>query len=218
MTIPRCGPTTGSRDTQPCRSGSYAPSRRGGGSGGGSRAAAQVDEPVGPFHELARDRREAGARVAQRHPRPLREVALVRRSVSREVPPRQLRERRVAVNRRRIAQPVPHERVRVLPPGHRPAHREAAQRREQQHVDERLPARRHVGGVEPLAQLRPRQRPLVGERPLDDLDAALGRRAARRPPARAGARSRAAAAASSARAATGSPRCGRGGACRGSAT
>jgi hypothetical protein len=42
-------------------------------------------------------------------------------------------------------------------------------------VHERLPGGRHAGALEPLAELGARERPVGRERPLDRLDAALGR-------------------------------------------
>jgi len=66
----------------------------------------------------------------------------------------------------------------VLLADHRAAHEEPAHRGEKEQVDQRLALGAHAGGVEPLAQLLPRQRPLLGERPPDRLQGTLGFRLA----------------------------------------
>ncbi len=91
-----------------------------------------------------------------------------------EVPPRELGERQVAVDGRRLAEPVADERVGMLAAAHRPAHGDAADAREEEQVHERLPPRRDAGPVEPLAELEPRERPVGREAPLDRRDGTVG--------------------------------------------
>ncbi len=145
-----CRPTIGSREHQPSRSGSKAPSSRGGGGSPAARAAGEVDEAVA-LHELAGDRRQPGARVAERQPGPLRQVAILGGPVAGEVPARQLGQSRVPVDGGRLSEPVPDEDVRVLLPVDRPAHDRAAQRREKEHVHERLALGADARRGDPLA-------------------------------------------------------------------
>ena len=80
VTSSLCGPTTSSREVQPSSSGSKAPSRRGGGIGAGSALLGELDQAVLALDQLGGDRRQPGAGVAQRQPRPAGEVAVVGRA------------------------------------------------------------------------------------------------------------------------------------------
>src|SRR5215207_4096455 len=81
---------------------------------GRGRTAGEVDELAGLL-QLARDRGEPGAGVAEAEPRPRREVARRRGTVAAQVAPRELGQRRVAVRRpARRAEPVARQRERVL--------------------------------------------------------------------------------------------------------
>ena len=154
--------------------------------GGGSSDAgpagrlARSTQPVGALDQLACDRRQAGTRVAQRQPRPAREVAVARAGRGRRgsgAPARRARRHgRPAAGLR--PQPVAHEHERVSGADHRAAHAQAPQRRGHQQVHERLALRANARRGDVVAQLLARQRALLGERVLDRL-----RRRARRPPA-----------------------------------
>ena len=209
-----CGPTTSSREVQPSSSGSKAPSRRGAGCGSARRALGQVDEPVLALDQLRAIAAEPGAGVAQRQAGPAGEVAVVGRAVAGEVAAGQLGQRRVAVDRlaaARASRGRARRRAACRPSAR--ARRSRAGRRGKA-GGSGLALGAHAGGVEALAQLVPGQRPLLGERPLDRLIAALRRRL-ETPSWRRRRVSWSAAAAWSAPAAAGSPRCAPGAGCRG---
>ena len=116
---------------------------------------------------------ERRARVAERQPGPLREVSVLGGAVAGEIAASELGERALPVDPRLRTEPVAHERVRVLPADHRPSHDQPAQRREHQDVDECLALRRDAGAVEAVAELDPRQRPVVRDRTRDGLHSPL---------------------------------------------
>ena len=62
----------------------------------------------------------------------------------------------------------------MLLAAHRAADDQAPQRGEEEQVDHRLALGGDAGGLDPLAQLDPRQRPLLGQRPLDCPHRTLG--------------------------------------------
>ena len=160
-----CGPTTSSREVQPSRSGSKAPSRRGGGSSATGGRLARSTRPSLALDQLGADRGEAGAGVAQRQARPAGEVAVVGRAVADQVAAGQLGQGRVAVDRLLRPEPVARPGRRRAPcrPSARGRRSRAGSARKSRWTSA-WPSVRHPGRVEPLAQLRPGQRPLLGQR------------------------------------------------------
>ena len=212
-------PSRTSRDAQPCRTGSNGPSRRGGGSGSRRLAPGEVDQPVVARRSSSPAIAASPARASRSvHARPDGEVAVARGAVPGEVAPRELGERRVAVDRapaRRASRG--RGRTPACAPssgrGRRAPRRDASIRT----WTSACPA---VGT--PAASRRSRSSSRVSG--PSSASAALDRRPRRgrrrprsRPPAPGGGGCRSAAAAWSAPAATGSPRRGRGAASRGSA-
>lgn len=141
----------------------------------GRRPTGEVDRPVRALVEVGSDRGQPAADVAQRQPGPAGEVAVGGGTVPGEVATGEPGERDVAVDRRGgTPEPVADEDERMLAAHHRPADGDPAQSGQPEDVHEGLPRHRDPGRPDPLAQLRPGQRPDVGQRPLDHRDAALG--------------------------------------------
>jgi EmrB/QacA subfamily drug resistance transporter len=127
------------------------------------RARRQPGQPVGSLHRAAPGQAEPG--IPKPDARPQGEVAVGRRGMPGEVTPGQLTQRHLAADhRRRSAQPVPGQHERLVPPGHRAPHDQALDAGQRQDVHHRLAFGPHSGGRDPLAQLRPGQRAVGGQR------------------------------------------------------
>ena len=137
-------------------------------------APGQVQQPVVALDQLGCDRLQSGTDVAQWQPGPPCEIALVGRSVSAQVTTGQLGQGQLAVDPRRLAQPIAHERVGVIAPAHRAAHGQPARGGEPEQVDQRLALRADTARGDALAQLLAGERALVGEAMLDDLHGTFG--------------------------------------------
>jgi len=137
--------------------------------------AAELDQPVVAMPQIGRDRLQTGARVTQRQSCPLGQVAVIGRSVSDQVAARQLGQRPAPRRRRRLPEPLWGRNVRVAAARERTPHSNTAQACQHQQVYQRLAGGGDVGGRHPLTQLFTCQRPLIGQRPLDHSDTAIGR-------------------------------------------
>src|SRR6185436_13304075 len=96
------------------------------------------DEAVRTLDEFGGDPCQPSSRVAQRQPRPSREIAVSRGAVAGEVPARELRQGAIVVRWSRRAQPVANQHVGMLAADHWTAYRETTQARQHQEVNERL--------------------------------------------------------------------------------
>ena len=83
------------------------------------------------------------------------------------IPARELRQRRFPVDGCRLAEPVPNERVGVVPVHHRAPHGQPAQAGSPDHMQKRLALRAHAGRGHVLLQLRAGERTFVCQRTLD---------------------------------------------------
>ena len=183
VTTEVCSPRIGSRLTQPCSSGSNAPSSRGGGSTASAGSAAERGSrprgrPArrGAGRAARRWRRSPRRTLALRQTGPLGQVPLGRRPVAAQVAHRQLGQRGLAVEpgrrRARASRAPARTPARVPTIGPRTTRpRSVAQ---QQQVDHRLALDPDPGRGDALAQLGPGQRPVALERALDRGHRALG--------------------------------------------
>ena len=173
MTRPRCGPTIGSREVHPSRSGSNEPSSRGGGGAVGGRSGRST-RPSGRVSSSAAMAPSPARASRSRSPAQRARSRSSAGAVAAEIPPGELRECLVPVDGRRLPEPVACEDVCVRATDHRPADDEAAEGREHEQVHQGLAMRGHVSPGDALAEQLARQRALVRERPLDRANAALG--------------------------------------------
>jgi hypothetical protein len=134
----------------------------------------QLEQAVAALKELGRDRAQTPTRVAQRQSRPLRQVTLIARRVAAEIPACKLRERVLAVDRSRRAEPVPGQYISVVLPEKRPANGDTAQAGEHEQMNERLSRGGHADRCHVITQLVTRQRAVFGQCARDRTDCAFG--------------------------------------------
>ena len=144
------------------------------GHGRGSRSAGQLEQPILAAGDLAGHGGDPGAGVAQRQPGPARQVPVVGWAVPAQEPARELRQRRLPLDARGLAEPVAHQRVLLRAPSHRAADDQSPQRGEYQQVDQCLALDPDACRQDRLAELLARERAILGQGAGDRAHTRLG--------------------------------------------